>query len=83
MLKHYIEYVYMGDHVTTADYGPLDDLIATGLLKQIPRHGGKVLYHRTGTFDEVHDIIRFRDTQLAESKLNAVIEKHYKDNLNF
>lgn len=81
MLKHYIEYIYLGDHVTTADYGPLDDLTANGLLKEIARNGGKVLYHRSGNLKQVHDIIMFREVQLAESGLTDVIEKHYKDKL--
>lgn len=82
MLKHYIEYVYMGDFCNTGDYGPLDDLAANGLLKEITRNGGKVLYHRSGTSSNIHDIIRLRDTQLAESGLAQVVEKYYKDTLN-
>lgn len=60
---HYVEYFFLGEYFTTRENGALNDLAGVGLLQEIETRGGKVFYHRTGTEQQIENIIDFRYLQ--------------------
>lgn len=65
---HYVEYEFLGDHLTTRENGALNDMAGVGLLAEIEKRGGKVTYHRTGSEQEIETIIDYRYKQEKDAK---------------
>ncbi len=73
MTYHYVEYVYLGDKCTTREYGPLDDVAGSGLLREIVERGGVVTGHWLGSYESVENAIdiRYHDEQQEIKTLKA------------
>lgn len=65
MLYHYVEYKIGGEIYNTGDR-PINDLEGVGLINEIERRGGLILYHQIGSAGEIRDFIGWRDRKAAE-----------------
>ncbi|MCD4173149.1 hypothetical protein KX453_20115 [Escherichia coli] len=77
MVFHYIEYSFHGERYHTRRSGPLNDLEGNGLICEIKKRGGKILYHKEGTFDYIDEVINFRQ-QAVKDHASKIINGSYK-----
>lgn len=77
MVYHYIEYSFHGERCHTRRSGPLNDLEGNGLICEVKKRGGKILYHKEGTFDYIDEVINFRQ-QAVKDHASKIINGSYK-----